>query len=381
MVDPRHKRPKVLTLMPIYHPIAYGASYASQLLLESDFSSVYELHHINSRFADTVAGVGGVSVKKLVLFFKYLSLLLIALITVRPDYVILLPAFNRSAYLKDSIYHVVCAVLARRKVIWWSHNWGLRRLYDGSGHLMRRYIRWIAGSVYAVVTPGSQQHADFDFLFQLKQLHAIPHGLPSEAYDMDRFDEHHDFRVLYLSNFVLSKGWRVLLDAAQQVCACRTDMAFDFYGNVSNDTSLNDIIEAFTSTGFPERIIYHGPAYGPVKHKAFETADIFCFPTFYPMETFGIVNLEAMNAGLPIITTDHANIPEIVVDGWGGILVPKQDPVALAEAILRLSDDRNVRLRMGAYNQRQFYAQYTVDKFVQSWISLVRSFEDEHMSD
>lgn len=380
MVESKRKHPKVLILAPVYYPIGYGASYAAQLLLESDFSKVYDLHHINTRFADTAADLGEVSTKKLILFVKYLFQLVVALITVRPDYVLLLPAFNRSAYLKDSIYHVVCAVLMRRKVIWWTHNWGLRRFYDGSGSLTRRYIRWITGSVYAVVTPGSRQHTDFDFLFQSKKLYSIPNGLPPESYDIDRFDEHHNIRVLYLSNFVLAKGWRVLLEAAQQVCACRADVTFDFYGNISKDTSLNDIVKAFQSTGFPERIVYHGPVYGPAKHKAFERADIFCFPTFYPMEAFPIVNLEAMNAGLPIITTDHASIPEIVIDGQGGILVPKQDAVALAETILRLSEDRNVRRRMGAYNQQRFYDLYTVDMVAQKWINLIGGLVDERNS-
>ncbi len=183
MVESRRKRPKVLTLVSVYSPIAYGASYAAQLLLESDFSNAYELHHINTRFADTATDVGGGSAKKLVLFVKYLLQLVVALITVRPVYVILHPAFNHFAYLKDSICHVVCAVVMRRKVIWWAHNWGLQRLYDGAGSLMRRYIRWITGSVYAVVTPGTRQHADFAFLFQSNKLYTIPHGLPHESYN------------------------------------------------------------------------------------------------------------------------------------------------------------------------------------------------------
>ena len=78
MVESRHKRPKVLILAPVYYPIGYGASYAAQLLIESDFSKEYDLHHINSRFADTAADVGEVSVKKLFLFFKYFLLLLVA---------------------------------------------------------------------------------------------------------------------------------------------------------------------------------------------------------------------------------------------------------------------------------------------------------------
>ena len=381
MADSAPRRPVILILVPIYTPIAYGASYAAQLLLESDFSTEYELHLINTRFAESAADVGKISFKKLGLFLKYFLQLVVALLTVRPDYVILNPGFNRSAFLKDSLYHVVCAVLMRRKVIWWAHNWGFRRLSDRTGFLMRRYIRFVVGTVYAVVTPGDRQHTDFDSLIDTDKIHTISYGLPPESYAMERFSEHQDICVLYLSNFALTKGWRVMLEAAKMVCEIRKNVRFEFVGNVSSDTSLSDIDKAFSTLQFSDRIIYCGPAYGSAKHNAFERADIFCFPTFYPMETFGIVNIEAMNAGLPIITTDHANIPEIVIDGEGGILIPKQDSVALMKAIVRLSDDWNVRHRMGAFNQRRFYERYTVERFLQGWINLIRGFEDEQLSD
>ena len=63
---------------------------------------------------------------------------------------------------------------------------------------------------------------------------------------------------------------------------------------------------------------------------------------------FGIVYLEAMAAGLPVVAAHTAAVPEVVPDGVAGLLVPPRDPGALAAALVRLLTDRPLAARMGA---------------------------------
>jgi len=79
-------------------------------------------------------------------------------------------------------------------------------------------------------------------------------------------------------------------------------------------------------------------------------ADVFCLPSL--QEGFGIVLLEAMAAGLPIVATRAAAIPEVVPDGEAGLLVPPSDPEALAEALDRLLSDPDLRRRLGEAGRR-----------------------------
>jgi glycosyltransferase involved in cell wall biosynthesis len=74
-------------------------------------------------------------------------------------------------------------------------------------------------------------------------------------------------------------------------------------------------------------------------------ADVFCLPS--RQEGFGIVFLEAMAAGLPIVAVRAAAVPEVVLDGVCGILVPPGSPEALAGALDRLLSNAAERHRMG----------------------------------
>jgi glycosyltransferase involved in cell wall biosynthesis len=358
-------------LAPIYRVTFSGAAYMPQVLRDSAFVQRFQLTHINTRFVNAVSELEKFNLTKCFLLLKYLAQLIVALVVKRPHWIIVCPAFSPGAFLKDSIYTVVCAKLFRRNVIWWAHAWGFRRLYDGSRVWFQSYMRWVSAQVSCVVTVGSRQPNDFALAFASEKLFTINCGVPVEQYSLSRFQDRSGVRVLYFANLEVTKGWRVLLRAAQKVCGLRTNIGFDFYGNPTENSSPEDIRRAFETTGYTDRIVYHGPAYGHEKHLAFERADIFCFPTFFRFETFGIVNLEAMNAGLPIITTNHASIPDAVVDGRGGFLVPKEDSEALLSAILRLADDPNLRQHMGEYNQQRFVDHFTVEKFAERWIQFM----------
>lgn len=99
-------------------------------------------------------------------------------------------------------------------------------------------------------------------------------------------------------------------------------------------------------------------------------ADLFCLPSV--QEGFGIVFLEAMAAGLPVVACRAAAIPEVVLDGVTGVLTPPRDPAALAEALEGLLRDPGRAGRLGAEGRRQATG-FTPRPVAERFLDAVRS--------
>jgi glycosyltransferase involved in cell wall biosynthesis len=90
----------------------------------------------------------------------------------------------------------------------------------------------------------------------------------------------------------------------------------------------------------------------------YEAMDVVALPS--RSEAFPLVVLEAMARAKPVVATDVGGIPEAVVDGVTGLLVPPEQPLRLADALLRLLEDRSERRRMGAAGYARVRQQFTI---------------------
>ncbi|MBF8288179.1 MAG: glycosyl transferase, group 1, partial [Candidatus Rokubacteria bacterium] len=130
-----------------------------------------------------------------------------------------------------------------------------------------------------------------------------------------------------------------------------------------------DAVRVHATLGLGETVTLLGDVSRDRLAEEYVSADIFCLPSV--QESFGIVFLEAMAAGLPVVACRAAAIPEVVEDGVTGLLVPPRDPAGLARALEALAVDPERARAMGAAG-RLAVAAYVPERVAARFLEAVR---------
>ncbi len=123
--------------------------------------------------------------------------------------------------------------------------------------------------------------------------------------------------------------------------------------------------------GITERVRFVGEVANPDVPPYYAASDVFVLPSSERSEAFGLVQLEAMAAGKPVVCTELGTGTSYVnVDGETGFVVPARDAHALAVAINRLIDDEPLRARMGAAGRARVENEFRLEKMVDRILAL-----------
>lgn len=134
--------------------------------------------------------------------------------------------------------------------------------------------------------------------------------------------------VLYLSNFIRTKGYLDVLEMAlmeKEKCEAgrKQEFYFHFAGKFLKKTDEQQFIKYIKKNQLEKYVAYHGIVTGKKKQDLLKKCDIFMLLTRYPREGQPISILEAMGNGMVVVTTNHAGIADVVEDGINGILIDK----------------------------------------------------------
>ena len=102
---------------------------------------------------------------------------------------------------------------------------------------------------------------------------------------------------------------------------------------------------------------------GDEKAERFGASDIFCYPSHFPAESFGLGVVEAMQFSLPVVATRWRGIPSVVADGESGILVPVRDQSRLEAALGILLEQPELRHRMGSHGRELYLERFTEGRY------------------
>lgn len=222
-------------------------------------------------------------------------------------------------------------------------------------------------------------YKDVEKYVKREDVEICPNGIPESIdYEPEARKENVVPHILFLSNLIVSKGVIVLLDALRILKEKGYNFVCDFVGGETAEIDATRFTREVEQRGLSDVAVYHGRKYGDEKLAYFDKADIFTFPSYYHNETFGLVNLEAMEHKLPVISTNEGGIPDVVKNGINGLIVDaKSGRISadeLAERIAQLIDNPVMREKMGEEGYRMFKSHFTIGKFEHNITNVLKNF-------
>lgn len=371
-------RNRLLFILHLPPPV-HGAAMMGKYIHDSKLiNNGFDCHYINLTTAKDLQDIGKGGIRKLWKFVKLLHTIRKEVRRLKPQLVYVTPNAKGGAFYKDFVVVQMLKRLGCRVIVHF-HNKGVATRQDHwlDDRLYKRFFKDIK-----VILLAEALYQDVKKYVKREDVCICPNGIPETCIDEQEVKKVNETpHLLFLSNLIVSKGVLVLLDA----CKILKDKGFSFVCDfVGGETAEIDAIkfnEAVESRGLEGIAVYQGRKYGEEKTEALQGADIFVFPTYYYNETFGLVNLEAMEWKLPIITTNEGGIPDVVKDGKNGFIVPCQmdkgvnrgpSPIELAEAIDKLIRNPQLRHRMGEEGYRKFKQNYTLSAFEHNFAKIIK---------
>lgn len=162
--------------------------------------------------------------------------------------------------------------------------------------------------------------------------------------------------VMATGRLVPYKGFHVLIEALRNLNATAI---------IVGDGRLREELSLMARRlGMDRRVILVGPLSRDELKIHFHAAQLFVMPSVSAAETFGIAQVEAMAAGLPIVNTDLPTaVPHVARHGLEALTVPPNDPTALAAAVGQLLDDEELSRRLGSTGRARAMTEYKLETF------------------
>ncbi len=214
----------------------------------------------------------------------------------------------------------------------------------------------------------------------VKNIRLIPHCVDPKVFQVDKdnkmaskygLDENN---ILCVGTLEPRKGQFFLIESMPQILKefpnTKLLLSGRSYDQRSKDylKELELLVSKLNLTG---RVVFLGDVPREDIIQLYLLSSVFVLPT--DCEMFGLVFLEAMAAGLPIITTNKPYTAEILDNGKAGMLI-EREKTSIENAILQLLGDSSLRKRMGAHGQKMVEQKYRLDNVIQQYWDLYKSF-------
>ena len=343
-------------------PPVHGSNIMTEIFMRSLQNIGHHVSIVEKTFSQEVKDVGKFSITKL-LRVPLISLKIIHQVVFnKPDLCFYFISVKLPSFLVDALFLGLIRLLGVNYVLY-SHGKGLLDLGTNSARLVRLVVRkTLSGSAGALVLGERLKH-DLNKFIPDRRLFLLPNAIPDigrEDIQLSRKDKG-PVQILFLSNLRPSKGTLEYLQMAQKVVEQCKEVRFILAGSCRSDFFFHQINDVIKREGLIDFVEMPGAIYGPEKDRFFRESDIFVFPSH--RDASPLVILEAMQRGLPVISSNQGAIPEVVQDGVSGYIIDPRNIDLLANSVLKLVKNRELSKNMGEAGRRLYEEFFTIQAY------------------
>ena len=362
------KKKEVLIIFKLPPPVNGATTINDSIFHSNTIKKYYQTYFIDYGLANSSRDFGSFNLRKVFKYVRALFKLFIIFFIKKIDLVYITIAPKKIAFIKDSLF-VNLIKISKKPIIIHFHGKGINE-YGHTNRFLNWYYRYTLKGVYSICLSDSLR-SDIES-FVNKPIFIVKNGIKEESAGLiNRNDD--SLKLLYLSNFHPTKGVIDFIKALGILKENNLSFRADIIGNYTKQISYRELNYLIKTLSLENFINHVGPKYGKEKVLSLNSSDIFVFPTKYANEAMPLVILEAMQAGLAIISTNNGSIPEMVEDEINGFIISGDLPEKIAKKIAFLYNNREVLKKMKNANIQKFKSNYTEEIMISS---LIQSFNE-----
>ncbi|MCH6255293.1 glycosyltransferase [Puniceicoccaceae bacterium K14] len=342
---------------PPYH----GQAIMIETMLKGHYENL-ELIHVRMDFSENIDEVGSFQIKKIFKLFTLIFDILKTRFSSKAKILYYPPAGDATVPILRDIA-ILCTIRPFfKKTVFHFHAAGLLDGYNKIPRILRPLFH-LAYKKPDNCLNISEKLPPISHFLKSKQHTVLPHGIDDPAIGFKRSSSNDIRQILFVGAVRESKGVMVLLKAARILLDKNLAFKLNIVGEFATRDFEKEARSFVSKNHLGDKVIFHGLCKGEEKWEQYRVNDIFCFPTFYENESFGIVLVEALAFGLPVVSSDWRASTDIISEPENGYNSKSKDSADLAvklEALLQEPD-------LSPYwetNRKRFTDRYTTDKFV-----------------
>ncbi|MEM6845177.1 MAG: glycosyltransferase family 4 protein [Bacteroidota bacterium] len=346
---------------PPYH----GQAIMIENMIKAKFKRI-KLYHIRMDFSSENDEVGKFRLTKIVKLFAIILKIYYYRIRYDIHHLYYPPAPPKMIPVIRDIVILNATRWLFKSTIFHFHAAGVSEIYDDLKGLIKKLYE--EAYFYPDVSIGLSRFnpEDGKCLYSKKEL-IIPYGIKDEYGETflrkSAPDKPDVITLLFVGLLCESKGVVKLLESARLLLSRGYRFHLQFIGKFESPEFEKQVVHIVDSYGLTDYVAFLGVKTGYDKFKLFFEADVFCFPTFYEAESFGIVILEAMQFSLPVVATRWRGVPSVVQNNVNGFLVPPKDAQAFANKLEILIKDYRLRGKLGNAGRDIYINNFTEEQY------------------